>query len=329
MGEHTILTIGDPHLGHQFRVGVPLHRLGQREMVVLNEFERSLEAAGICGADLCVCMGDLFETHTVPNNLVEETAHIYSTTARTYPTTTYVLLKGNHDWHRNHEQVSSFDILAEMLSSVDNIVVASKPQRLYMDDGTVYGLFPWMPPEPRTALEWAQYICYDEPDIRTVFGHWDSAWSEHNIIPAKFFASRGIKTAYSGHDHVAREEVMNGLPVIWTGSMMPYQRSHDTEGVLYKTVTLSEYTELNQDTFHPYCYHVVLEPGQELPYGIDAWEIRTSILMSQDEAEELHQIGEVAYGDGFNMQKLWDEALAEVPPSVRSEVQSLYKEHMT
>ena len=150
---------------------------------MIGTFESALEEAGIVGANLCVCMGDLFETHTVSNDLVEEVAHIYSTTARTYPDTTYILLKGNHDWHRNHEQTSSFDILAEMLEPVDNIVVASKPQRLYMDDGTVYGLFPWMPPEPRSALEWAQYICYDEPDIRTVFGHWDSAWSEHNIIP--------------------------------------------------------------------------------------------------------------------------------------------------
>ena len=323
MARHNIVTIGDPHLGHRFRTGVAHHRLGQREEVVNRTFGEQLMAAGSQGADLCVCMGDLFDTHTVDNNVIYMAYRHYVWATTKYPDTTFVLLKGNHDWHRDHRKVSSFDILHELLDGIDNIVVTLQPQTLCMQDGTMYGLFPWMPPEPHTALEWAQKTCGGRK-IEGAFGHWDSMWSEHNILPAKYFASRGIKRVWSGHEHNAREVEEGGVKIIWTGSMMPYGRAQDPNHTLYRTLTLEQYKAMDSDQFHPYCYAVLLAKGEVLPYMLDAWEVRVHHELSDKQTLD-EQVG---YEDRLDIPVMWQKTLKQMPASVRDDVGRMYMECM-
>ena len=325
MLQHKIVTIGDPHLGHTFKTGVPHHRLGQREQVVMHRFEALLMEAGQDKADLCVCMGDLFDVHTVDNDLVHEVYRMYQEATTNYPDTTYVLLKGNHDWHRDHRRTASFDILHELLQNIDNMVVALHPQLLHMKDGTTYGLFPWMPPEPKTALEWAQEVCKGET-IAAAFGHWDSAWSAHNIIPASHLISQGIKHIYTGHEHTPRVIQEQECTITWTGSMMPYAHGQDPTHTLYRTLTLDQYMDLDQDEFHPYCYKVCLTKGESLPYMLDAWEIRVAHQAAEDDLDALNE--QVEYEDHLNIRALWDDTVQEIPEAVREDVDSMYTEHM-
>ena len=325
MNEHKIVTIGDPHLGHKFKTGVPHHRLGQREEVVNQTFEDALTKAGADGADLCVCMGDLFDVHTVDNDLVYRVYRMYLHASYKYPDTTFILLKGNHDWHRDHSRVASFDILYSLLGGMDNVFVALTPEPFTMKDGTVYGLFPWMPPEPHTALEWAKKVCGGRV-IRGVFGHWDSAWSEHNIIPTQYFAAQGIKHIYTGHEHTPRVTQEHGSKITWTGSMMPYGRAQDPNHTLYRVLTLEEYKDLDEDEFHPYCYTVCLAKGEELPYMLDAWEVRVLHELSSEDKEFLEE--QVGYESELDIPAMWDSTLGEIPGSVRDDVDVMYKEHM-
>ena len=324
MSKHKIVTIGDPHLGHKFKTGVPHHRLGQREQVVNTTFEEALMKAGEDGADLCVCMGDLFDVHTVDNDLVNEVYRYYVRASTKYPDTVYVLLKGNHDWHRDHTRVASFDILYELLQDIDNVVVTLSPTLLFKGS-KIYGLFPWMPPEPHHALEWAEKVCKGR-SIEAVFGHWDSAWSEHNIIPSSYFISQGIKTIYTGHEHNPRTVWEQGTKIVWTGSMMPYGRVQDPNHILYRTIDLDEYKAMDEDEFYPYCYTVLLEKGEVLPYVLDAWEVRVLFPDPKQDKEVLEE--QVGYGDELNIAELWQETLDEVPKSVRDDVNLMYKEHM-
>ena len=323
MSAHKIVTIGDPHLGHKFRVGVSHEMIGKREGVVNKTFEDQLNEAGKQGADLCVCMGDLFDTHTVDNDLVHEVYRYYVRASTKYPDTVYVLLKGNHDWHRDHTRVASFDILYELLQDIDNVVVTLSPTLLFKGS-KIYGLFPWMPPEPHTALEWAQKIC-EGKKIEAAFGHWDSAWSEHNIIPTDYLISQGIKSIYTGHEHTPRVVEEHGTKIVWTGSMMPYAHGQDPNHTLYRTLTLEEYMDLDEDEFHPYCYKVVLQSQEVLPYLLRAWEVRISHQLASDEESLEEQVG---YEAELDIPTMWASILENIPESVRDDVGFMYKEHM-
>ena len=62
--------LGDPHLGRKFVTGVPLDRRGDREKMQMEQFED--EVIGIPpGRHFHVCMGDLFDKHTVDNKWVD------------------------------------------------------------------------------------------------------------------------------------------------------------------------------------------------------------------------------------------------------------------
>lgn len=53
---------GDPHLARAFRTGVPLHRLGDREEMVWQDFQQQLETS----AEVTIILGDLFDKFVVP-----------------------------------------------------------------------------------------------------------------------------------------------------------------------------------------------------------------------------------------------------------------------
>src|SRR5277367_6305370 len=116
----TFTVLGDGHLGKQFIHNVPLHRRGDHERIVWAKFEESLDPQG---AEVHTNLGDLFDRPVVPYAIVWRAAQLYIDTARRYPQTIFVVLRGNHDASRDLEAISAFDIFAGLVAGHSNIVV--------------------------------------------------------------------------------------------------------------------------------------------------------------------------------------------------------------
>src|ERR1700676_3269686 len=94
----TIKILGDPHIAKVFTNNVPLHRRGEREKMVWLQFERGLHPEG---ADCHVMTGDLFDRAIVQYEALMRAASLYRVAASSYPNTTFVVMRGNHDASRD------------------------------------------------------------------------------------------------------------------------------------------------------------------------------------------------------------------------------------
>jgi DNA repair exonuclease SbcCD nuclease subunit len=115
--------LGDPHLGKSFKTGVPFHRLGERERMVMEQFRDELNE--VEDANYHVCMGDLFNKYIIAPEIVLFAYQSYVEAASKNPNTTYIILRGNHDASKDRERASSFDLFAALVASIKNIKVST------------------------------------------------------------------------------------------------------------------------------------------------------------------------------------------------------------
>ena len=87
--------LGDPHLGKRFVTGVPLHRVGDRERMVWEDFHHSIAA---CRTPMHVCMGDLFDKFIVAPEVLMGAFQAY---LQAPSSVDYIILRGNHDVSRD------------------------------------------------------------------------------------------------------------------------------------------------------------------------------------------------------------------------------------
>lgn len=214
--------LGDPHLGRQFVNGVSLNRRGEREAMVWQDFEKSLVNTT---SDFHVCMGDLFDKWIVPYDTILRAADVYMRAADDKPDTIFVIMKGNHDWIRDLERRSAFDVFAAVVESVDNIWVISIPT---VSNGVLF--YPWHPSKDAGETV-ARY-----KNIKAAFGHWDTEFGEHNMVPTK----AGIPVLYTGHVHKPTSFTRDGTEVVVVGSMQPYAFGEETDDSLYVTLDKPE-----------------------------------------------------------------------------------------
>ena len=115
--------IGDPHFGKKFG-DVPLHRKGEREQQQLDTFKVELAVP----ADMCIMVGDLFDTFTVSNEVLMN-VHNILVDALNENKTQYVMLMGNHDVSRDAHKISSFQVLKSMFKDNEEIefITTHKP----------------------------------------------------------------------------------------------------------------------------------------------------------------------------------------------------------
>lgn len=273
--------IGDPHLGRKFVTGVPMHRRGDREAMVLEDFRSQVEDT-VC--DLNVMMGDIFDKFVVPIEIVIEAAVIYERAALANPDTLYVLLRGNHDASRDADRKSSFDILTMLLAPLENVFVAGNTP-IVVANRAFFGWNPFV-----TAQELVGQLAAKNPGrvFDAAYGHWDVvdfSGENPNMIPAK--ALKVITDlAVTGHDHAKREMKVDGLDVQVTGSMQPYSHGEDPDATLYITITAKELLLLTPDVTAGRCYRVLLEPDEELPMNIDCLAIIPKRI-KEDSDEEI------------------------------------------
>ncbi|MDB2578953.1 metallophosphoesterase [Tateyamaria sp.] len=269
-----VTVMGDPHLGRKFKTGVPLHRVGDREAAQWAQFEHELMS---CETPYHVNMGDLFDKFVVAPEVVLKAAEIYKHAAADHPNTMYFILEGNHDRAKDSSKASSFDLFAQLVAGIWNIFVVS--------DGVVnwenrFGFVPYHPFRPTSEL-----VEELPGGLDAIFGHWDiQDWGGDNVIPTKLMKQKKVKLAVSGHDHLAREERRDGVPIIVTGSMQPYTHAEDDTGEFYKTVTLEQLAEIDATNLN---VRVLLKEGESLPAELDCLSLTAKRITNEDDKIEV------------------------------------------
>lgn len=269
-----VTVLGDPHLGRKFKTGVPLHRVGEREKLQWDEFSSSLIH---CTTPYHINMGDLFDKFVVAPEIVLAAAHVYKQAAKKNPKTTYIVIEGNHDRSKDSSKASSFDLFANLVLALPNVVVVQ-------DEGMLIGSD--MAALPYHPFRSAEEILDETPgNLSVVFGHWDIVdYGGHNVIPTELMANRGIRLAVSGHDHLAREERRHGVDILVTGSMQPYTHAEDKSGNWYVTVTLDELQEM--DVTHKNV-RVLLKEGETLPADLNCLSLTAKRVTDEDDKLEV------------------------------------------
>lgn len=282
----TIYLLGDPHLGRSFVNGVPLARRGDREAMVWAEFLDRLHGPQ---CDVHLCLGDLFDKWVVSYDLILNVAAEYKKAAAAKPATRFYILKGNHDWIRDLERRSAFDVFAELVAGVTNIAIVDRPRTI----GPIV-LYPWHP-------LWDAREKLKEYPGKILFGHFDIEFGDHNQIPTTLDFER----IYTGHDHKARRLTRHGTEIIVVGSMQPYAHGEETDDSLYLTLRADE---VRGHDFRNKCVRILGAYDGE----IDCLQL----TYKQDKNNDSNQpIETVTLGD-FDMDRLFVEAFAEAGVSV-------------
>lgn len=278
--------IGDPHMGRDFRNGVPLHRRGEREAMQRQQFIDELNTPDV---DLVVMVGDLFDKPFVPLPVLSQVINDVLDAARARPDVTFVYMAGNHDRSRQVETQGAWDIFALAVSWVENIDIVES--YAVLDD---VAFFPW--DWSITAFDQVdQLSTTPTPGISAFVGHWDmkdfGGDTSHMAPVAKLKALNPEARIYSGHYHEEKDYEVDGVTVHCTGSLQPYAHG---EGEMYVTLTLEE--ALAREDLHDKCVRIILQPGEVLP-EIDCLQLTKK--MADRDVEEI-DIGEIGIG-GFDL----------------------------
>ena len=300
-----IVTLGDTHLGKVFQNGVPLHRRGDRERMQWAQFEAHLNA--VDGVDFHIQVGDLFDKFQVSNNIVFRTAMAYRAAAGTNPDCFYIVNRGNHDASKDLERVSSYQMFAAMCAGIDNLVVLQDEPRRFGSGAKqqCIAVIPWHP--TLTALELVEKYA---DDLKwnyggVAYGHWDlvAIGDTTNLIPAGRLLELGFKSAVTGHDHLAREMVVLGLPVTVTGSMQPYSHAEDPDELIYVTRTL---TQALAGDWADKCLRITLDPTEVLDTPIECLSLQ--LARGKDDGAEAAQVD----FEEFDFDALLTQAVEEI-----------------
>lgn len=317
--------IGDVHRGRSFLTGVPLQRRGEREAQIAAQFIDELNTPDL---DFNICLGDIFDTYVVPPEIVLEVAMAYREAAWLSPKTTFVLVRGNHDASRDADKASSFDILCVLLAGTHNIVVAKDDVEIVEHGLFRLGVVPWHP--FKNSKEMARDLGangFVEFDL--VVGHWDRVTFDenpHNAVPM-FELRPFTKLVYSGHDHRPFDEMIDGVRLVFPGSMQPYSHGEDPSANTYVTLTLDEVKAaiaVDPLRFHNMALRVALKPGEQIDFPIDAWAVTTKpITVAGEEFVDI-----TVQPESFDMVDILSRCLEKnvVSSEVSSEVLAMYQE---
>lgn len=290
--------LGDPHLGRSFVNGVPLHRRGAREKMVWRDFLAALDRAADC--DLHVCLGDLFDKWIVSYDLILDTADAYKVAAEANPNTIFVILKGNHDWTRDLERRSAFDVFTKLVAGVPNIVIVKDVVEI---QGLIF--YPWHP-------LWTAQEKLKDVEGKVLFGHFDVEFGDHNQVPTTLHFER----IYTGHDHKARRLTRHGTEVIVVGSMQPYAHGEEADDRLYITLRADQLDGAGD--LQNKCVRI-LGPLEE---EIDCLQL----TFKQEKNDDDDELDNVTLGD-FDLDKLFAEAFAEAGVSAERTADVLGQYH--
>lgn len=310
--------IGDPHIGRKFN-NVPLHRVGEREKSQLATLKEQLSATDECVATICV--GDLFDTFIVSNEVLIQTADAIENEYNANPEFPIIIMAGNHDVSRNSTVVSSFFILKRMLQHLSNVIFISETtEHTFFDDEILF--CPYMEYEEARH----EVSRFSGNHYAAVFGHWDTdpIAGPHNLIPTDLLVDM-TEIVVTGHVHTNDMWEIGKTEFYCTGSMQPYSHGEDPDGTMYVTRTIEQIKEAlaeNPKAYHDKCLRVVIGPEEVPPVDIDCLQY-TVKKIDTSEKEKL----EVKMGE-FSFKELFDESFREnnVPDDIREHYWAKYRE---
>lgn len=246
--------IGDPHIGREFRAHVPLDRVGDREEMMMKQFETELNASD----ETTVIVGDLFDRPVVAIQTLYRTLDVILNAAARKPDRKIIIIAGNHDLNKAIEVRGSFHVLKVALELVPNVIVLTEP--------TVIGFvayFPWQ--YEKTALQQVEELDIGEANV--AIGHWDlESFGEHDdhLCPTEALINKGITDIYSGHWHVAGQYKVGNYWVDCTGSMQPMTHAEDPKEKMYVTVTHEQYQKLDLSLYKDHYIRVRCTKGTDV-----------------------------------------------------------------
>jgi predicted phosphodiesterase len=314
--------IGDVHLGRRFQTGVPLHRRGEREKMVLEQFKAELLDVG--DARVVIQVGDIFDKFTVSNDIVDAAWQVITDATGTNPDVNYIFIRGNHDASKDLEKVSSFHILEGLCAPLMDVNFVTKLPLVFEN-------LAFIPYDPIiTAADMVKMVRH-EGKLSAVFGHWDlKSFGENsdtdNLIPIEQLKLI-TDLAVTGHDHKPYEFDVGTLTVLCTGSMQPYahgEEADDEENKVYRTLTLAQLAELEPlqpDVLRDKCVRILLSPGEVLPADLDCLQLTAKRVGAEGEEETL----DVEMGE-FDMDGLFVKAFTDVAPDVAAIFLAKFKE---
>jgi DNA repair exonuclease SbcCD nuclease subunit len=320
IGGLQVQVLGDQHFGRKFVAGVPHHRLGEREQAMISQFQYHM---GNVDCDVHVNMGDVFNKTVVSPDLVGMVTDAYINASVQNPHTEFFIIEGNHDKGKDFERTTSFELMRRILKPYQNITVVTNHILVWSMTGGPFLLFvPWQGKITTQELI-TQFCVYSGIEkFDAVFGHWDviTINDTSNEVPLWMIPSNPDALFITGHDHKRRELLDGKLLVV--GSMQPYAHGEDWTGEMYKTITLQELELISPEDQKHMCLRVILAEGEELPDGVDAYQI--SIMREKkDGSLDL----EVSL-DGMDISKIWGETFKEfeVPSSISDILHSKFME---
>jgi DNA repair exonuclease SbcCD nuclease subunit len=279
-----IFLLGDPHLGRTFLNGVPLNRRGAREKMVWQDFLDALHHPA--GLDYHICLGDLFDKWIVPFDLILDVADQYRKAAGAAPGCHFFVLKGNHDWTRDLTRRSAFDVFAALVADVPNITIVKDMLHLA---GTPLVLYPWHP-----LWDASEKLAVSNGKI--LFGHFDTEFGDHNMVPTKL----NFERIYTGHVHKPDRFTRDGTEVVIVGSLQPYAHGEEINDDLYITLRADQLAGAGD--LHNKCVRILGRYEEE----IDCLQL----TFKQEKSADDNQLDTVTLGD-FDMDKLFVAAFAE------------------
>lgn len=318
LNDRLIHILPDAHLGRRFLNNVPLHRRGERERMVMADFQQRLQDVIDEEPTVHITIGDIFDQPRVDPMVVLMAAEAYQDAAYNSPKTHFVILPGNHDLSRDVEAKTSYDLLRAILVAVKrpNIQVLRDVPEVMMANGLRLGFVPWHPTE--TSEEMVSQLGKAAP-FDAIFGHWDviAPIDRRNLVPIEVLREM-TSIVVTGHDHRRRAERRGeDLALLVTGSMQPYAHGEDVDGTMYRTVTLGE---LPSDTRN-LCLRIMLQGNEEAPTDIDALQVQIMRVVSKEDAKI-----EVGFGDAFNIETIFADEFekAELPQDVIMAIRDRY-----
>lgn len=306
--------IGDPHLGREFVAHVPLDRRGDREAMMMEDFETRLNASD----ETTVIVGDLFDRPMITERSVVSIQTLYTvismiiTAAMVRPTRKIIIMAGNHDLNKATEVRGAFHVLALALERVPNVHVLLEPEVI---DGVAY--FPWQ--YEKTAEEQVKELNLDRANI--AIGHWDlESFGDGNahLCPAEKLVAAGITDIYSGHWHIAGDYTVAGYTVNCTGSMQPMTHAEDPKEKMYVTLSKQSYEERDPKDFANHYVRVRVPKGEEVTPPPTCYGFKTEpVDDANDDGRERVNLG------NFDMNDILSQAFTSM--NVKKDVQSFIK----
>lgn len=315
-----LILIGDVHAGRTFKTGVPLERLGNREVSIFDSLAHALQP--LLGKDIkhhFIIMGDLFDRFAVSNETLSAVYNILYTAS--YEADTITILSGNHDRNKDKTLVSSFQILKALCSRAPNITFVDGATPLVTTINNInhcfFGYHPFV-----SAKAMAEALP-PLSGISIAYGHWDiTAHGEdtHNLIPIETLKEKGITTVYTGHIHKHQKLQMSGINVTVVGSMQPYAHGEEAaDDPLYQTLYADEAKGMLEEDaaiFHMTNLRVLLQAD-------DVWDVDhvdcLSLVFKRIEGDRAVEDITVGYDD-FSSEAIFNKNLTEVSEGLRQHI---------